>query len=148
MKTLKDEHENLELQHGSLKIQQDKTSEQVESLGRDLKDTVDKLHATNKLRHETEIRLGEELEKNKTQFDALKLKEDSLAKKTQEIEDLDKRCLDLMRSNDATETKKQAIERQFELTKKQLNERISNLNEIMNGEKETREMWIERFDKE
>jgi len=29
-----------------------------------------------------------------------------------------------------------------------LNEKISNLNEIINGEKETRDMWIERYDKE
>jgi hypothetical protein len=46
------------------------------------------------------------------------------------------------------ETKKQGIERQFELTKKQLNEKINNLNEIINGETETREMWIDRFEKE
>ncbi len=32
----------------------------------DLADTVTKLHATNKVRHETEIRLGEEIEKNKS----------------------------------------------------------------------------------
>jgi hypothetical protein len=29
-----------------------------------------------------------------------------------------------------------------------LNEKIANQNEIINGEKETREMWIERFEKE
>jgi len=29
-----------------------------------------------------------------------------------------------------------------------LNEKISNLNEIINGEKETREMWIDRYEKE
>lgn len=34
------------------------------------------------------------------------------------------------------------------MTKKQLNEKIGNLNEILAGEKETREMWIERYEKE
>jgi len=29
-----------------------------------------------------------------------------------------------------------------------LNEKISNLTEIIGGEKETREMWIERYEKE
>ena len=32
--------------------------------------------------------------------------------------------------------------------KKQLNEKINNLQEIINGEKESREMWIEKFEKE
>lgn len=69
-------------------------------------------------------------------------------RKNQEIEELDKRVMDLQRSNEALDTKKQGVERQFELTKKQLNEKISNLNEIINSEKETREMWIERYEKE
>lgn len=34
------------------------------------------------------------------------------------------------------------------MTKKQLTERITNLNEIINGERETRDMWIERYEKE
>ena len=71
-----------------------------------------------------------------------------MMRKNQEIEELDKRVMDLQRSNEALDTKKQGVERQFELTKKQLNEKISNLNEIINSEKETREMWIERYEKE
>ena len=31
----------------------------------ELKDTTEKLHITNKVRHETEIKLGEEIEKRK-----------------------------------------------------------------------------------
>ena len=34
------------------------------------------------------------------------------------------------------------------MTRKQLNEKIILLNEIIIGEKETREMWIERYEKE
>ena len=34
------------------------------------------------------------------------------------------------------------------MAKKQLNERISNLNEVINGEKETRDLWIDRYEKE
>jgi len=29
-----------------------------------------------------------------------------------------------------------------------MQEKITNLNEILTGEKETREMWIERYEKE
>ena len=61
---------------------------------------------------------------------------------------MEKRMIDVERNMEALEIKKQGIERQFELTKKQLNEKIQNLNEIIAGEKETRDMWIERYDKE
>lgn len=56
--------------------------------------------------------------------------------------------MDLERRFENLDIKKTGIERQFELTKKQLNERVANLNEIINGERETRDMWIERYEKE
>jgi hypothetical protein len=52
------------------------------------------------------------------------------------------------RTNENLEIKKASLERQFEITKKQLTEKISNLNEVLQSEKETREMWIERYEKE
>lgn len=64
------------------------------------------------------------------------------------MEDLDKRVIDLERNIEAVEIKKAGSERQFELQKKQLNEKILSLNDVITNEKETRDMWIERFDKE
>ena len=78
----------------------------------------------------------------------MKVKEESLGKKATEIEDLDKRVIDLERAQEALDIKKQGIERQLELSKKQANEKIASLNEIIAGEKETREMWIERYENE
>ena len=49
------------------------------------------------MRHETEIKLGEEIEKTKGLQDIVKLKEDTLTKKAAEIEELDKKNLDLER---------------------------------------------------
>lgn len=49
---------------------------------------------------------------------------------------------------DHLENAKKAIERKFESNKKILNEKIKSLNDIISGETETREMWIERFNKE
>jgi hypothetical protein len=43
---------------------------------KDLTDTVSKLHTTNKVRHETEIKLGEQSEKNKSLQELLQLKEE------------------------------------------------------------------------
>jgi len=60
---LKEAFDKLEIEHGSLKINHSKVMEQYEQSANDLEDTVQKLHLTNKTRHETEIKLGEEIEK-------------------------------------------------------------------------------------
>lgn len=62
---------------------------------KDLEDTVEKLHNTNKSRHETEIKLGEEMEKVKLANESIASKEELLKIKTQENDDLDKKVLDL-----------------------------------------------------
>jgi hypothetical protein len=46
------------------------------------------------------------------------------------------------------EIKFQGIERTANLTKKQLTEKNQTLNEMLLAEKETREMWIDRYEKE
>ena len=96
----------------------------------------------------SDIKLGEEIEKCKGLQDVVKIKEETLNKRASEIEELDKKVIDLERLLEQVEIKKQGVERAAELTKKQLSEKITSLNEIINGEKETREMWIERYEKE
>ena len=71
-----------------------------------------------------------------------------LTKRNVELEEQDKRIIELERQNEALEIKKAGVERSYELTKKQLNEKIGSLNEVLGSEKETREMWIERYEKE
>ena len=44
--------------------------------------------------------------------------------------------------------KYEGLSKQNELTKKQLKEKIDNLGEIIQSEKDTRDMWIERYEKE
>ena len=61
---LKKLYDELVIKHGSLEIHNLKVIEQHENCSKDLKDTVEKLHLTNKVRHETEVKLGEEIEKN------------------------------------------------------------------------------------
>ena len=64
------------------------------------------------------------------------------------MDDLEKKMAQVQQNAEAMDTKKQAIEKQYEQTKRQMQEKISNLNDILSGEKETREMWIERYEKE
>jgi chromosome segregation ATPase len=90
--------EKIIIEHESLKINHDKVKEQYQNSQKDLDDTTEKLHLTNKVRHETEIKLGEEVEKCKGLQEIVKIKEDSLGKKATEIEELDKRVIDLERA--------------------------------------------------
>ena len=115
---LKEAFEKLEIEHGALKINHSKIMEQYQQSAIDLDDTTQKLHLTNKTRHETEIKLGEEIEKVRSLQDIIKIKEETLAKRSNEIEELDKKVIDLERQNETLEVKKQGIERQAELTKK------------------------------
>ena len=46
------------------------------------------------------------------------------------------------------EAQKMGVEKAFELAKTQLNDRIKSLNEVIANEKETRELWIQRYEDE
>jgi hypothetical protein len=75
-------------------------------------------------------------------------KDDQLHKRALEIEDLDRRVIDLERTNENLEVKKGAIERQFEITKKQQTEKIQSLTDVLQSEKETIQNWIKRYETE
>lgn len=49
-----------------MKIGHLKIVEEHEISSKDLADTIEKLHLTNKVRHETEVKLGEEIEKTQS----------------------------------------------------------------------------------
>ncbi len=61
---------------------------------------------------------------------------------------MDKKVIELERSLETIEIKRQGLERTLELTKKQMGDKITSLNDVIIAEKETRDMWIERFEKE
>ncbi len=61
---------------------------------------------------------------------------------------MDRKSLELERALETVEIKKQSLERQLELVKKQSEDKIKSLNEIIHAEKETRDMWIDRYEKE
>jgi len=145
---LKVKHSTLELEHGTILIQHEKVGELCENQKKDLEDAINKLHITNKARHEMEVKYFDETEKVKNLTEIIRDKDDQISKKNTELDELDKKSIELERYNESLEIKKAGIERQYELTKKQMNEKISNLTEVLNGEKETREMWIDRYEKE
>jgi hypothetical protein len=109
---------------------------------------VEKLHKMNKARHDLETKMTDEIEKNRALVETNRRKEESVLSKQNEIEDMDKKIIDLERNIETIEVKSQGIQRQFDLAKKQLQDKIQSLNEAVASEKQTRDMWIERFEKE
>jgi len=73
---MKQQFDELDIKNGSLAIDHQKNKEMLLTAQKDLTDTVSKLHTTNKVRHETEIKLGEQSEKNKSLQELLQLKEE------------------------------------------------------------------------
>jgi len=76
------------------------------------------------------------------------MKEELLDKRQGEIEELDKRVNELTNAQATLEAQKTGVEKAFELSKTQLNDRIKSLNEVISNEKETRELWIARYEDE
>lgn len=64
--------------------------EQATTSAKDLKETNERLHTTNKVRHETEVKLGEEVEAKKQAENELKFKTEELSRKQAEYEELEK----------------------------------------------------------
>ena len=60
---LKEKFDKTDIAYGNLQIGHLKIVEQHDTCSKDLADTIEKLHLTNKVRHETEVKLGDEIEK-------------------------------------------------------------------------------------
>ena len=60
-------------------------------------------------------------------LDFLKLKEETLNKRAQEIDELDRKQIELERQIEAADIKKQTVERAAELLKKTLGDKITGL---------------------
>ncbi len=75
-------------------------------------------------------------------------KEATVERLKREIEKLHKRLSEMEMQNDQLDIKKKSAEKQSEIQRKQLLEKISNLNEVISHEKDTREQWIQRYEKE
>lgn len=108
---LKSNFEKIEIELGSLKINHAKVMEQYENSQADLNDVTSKLHITNKARHENEVMLAEEIEKCKGLQEMIKIKEESLASRANEIEALDKAQIDLTRTVEELKIKMDGLKR-------------------------------------
>lgn len=73
--------EKLDLEYNTLKIHDDKLKEQHTNLQASYDETVEKLHKMNKARHDLETKLTDEIERNRSLQDIVRLKEESILKR-------------------------------------------------------------------
>ena len=78
----------------------------------------------------------------------IKIKEESLNNRAKEIEDLDKQLIDSQRTVEELKIKMDGQKRQAELSVQHLKEKMDQLQEMTANEKDTREMWMQRYEKE
>lgn len=140
--------ERLEIEYRTLSINHEQVTEQRDNWAKELEDRAEMLHSTNKVRHETEIKLAEEIERTRSLQDLVKLKDETLGKRAGELEDLDKKVLELERQVEGLQIKFEGEKKSAELIKKQAAEKQASLNEMLQAEKEARDGWIERYEKE
>ena len=107
----KGKSEDYALQLGTLQINHEKIQASLELTKKDYDETVDKLHKMNKARHDLETKLLDEIEKNRSLGELIKLKEDTIMKRSQELEEVDKKSIDFERQVEAVEIKRQGLER-------------------------------------
>ena len=90
---------------GSLTIHSEKQQQQIGEIQAAYDDSVEKLHKMNKARHDLETKLTDEIEKNRALVETNKRKEESILSKQNEIEDMDKKIIDLERNIETIEVK-------------------------------------------
>ena len=73
--------EDLHLKLGTLQVHHDKQTEHLTNLQEVYDDIVSKLHKMNKARHDLETKLTDEIERNRSLQDIVRLKEDQIIKR-------------------------------------------------------------------
>lgn len=95
-----------ELQLGTLSIKYKKTEDTLEQMRKEYDDVVDKLHKVTKARHDLETQLRDEIERNRSLQEVVNLKEETLEKRVADIDELEKKMLELERTKEAIDIKR------------------------------------------
>jgi len=121
-------------EHGELKVQHQNLQEKYEKTNEELEDTVRKLHITNKVRHETEIKIGEAHEREKDHLETIRERDMWLTQKNRALEDLEKQLANVEKERETLEIKKIALDRTVESNRKILTDKIDNYKQVIEGE--------------
>ena len=140
--------EKLEKEHAALTVAHDASSSENVKLLADQKSMSENLALANKVRNRTEEKLVD-LQKQyntlKTGFNECDRLMVTFRKKYEEEQ---KKLTISEQHNDELRIQKKSLEKQHEIQRKQMNDKIVQQNEQIAAEKDTREVWVNRYELE
>lgn len=86
------------------------------------------------------------MEREKEMKELLRMKDSMIQGKINDIEDMDKSITEKDQQLEKLDIKLQGRERTFTMQQKTQNEKIAQLNDIIQSEQETRDLWRERYE--
>eukprot|EP00347_Sterkiella_histriomuscorum_P012772 403367281 len=140
--------ELFEQQNGTMRVELEKLNELYRSTKNDLDEAIDRLHLINRVRHELELRLSSEQESNKQLQTTLQDKMAVIIEKERQVDTLQSALHESEMKCDQLQLQIYGNEKIFEMKEHALNDKVEQLKDIIDGERELREQWIEKFEKE
>ena len=95
-----------------------------------------------------ETRISDECDKNKSLREIVGIKDETINRRGIEMEAMDKALIEKDRELEGKEIERNGMEKAFDVDRKQYNMKIANLNDIIEEEKDAKNVWIERYTKE
>lgn len=119
-----------------------------ESLNKVNQDVSAEIQEINALKNEFKKQLEEATETIAQLKVQINDKNNDIKKTRKDLERLDRRLAEMEQANDNLEIEKNAHERTTIAQKKQLNDHLKTLSDSLTAEKDAREKWIERYERE
>lgn len=148
LEELTERHDRLDKEHTALRVSHEHVTEEHRAMKLDYESVSEKLRLANRVRNEKEELLNEKMKALHKMSENFQEKEHQVERLKKEVDKLSKRLQDTELLNDALEIKRRSIEKQAEVQRRQLLEKVAALNDVIAAEKDTREVWINRFEKE
>jgi chromosome segregation ATPase len=123
--------DKMDREHTALKVNHEHITEEYKNLKLDYEAVSEKLKLSNKVRNEKEDLLNEKIKSLLSLQEMYQDKEHVVEKTKKEVEKLSRRLDQVQIENDQLEIKKRSIEKQSEIQRKQLLEKINNLNDVI-----------------
>lgn len=106
------------------------------------------LNLSNKVRQQAEDNLLEVQKQYRAIKEAYTEKDSLLTSYKRKYEEEQKKLTEIERKADTLEIEKKSLEKQNDIQRKQLLDKINQQSELIAAEKDTREIWINRYEKE
>ena len=110
-------HKIIDKQFSILKLDNARTTQSYNEQKIELDDTIEKLKITNKVRNENELKLNEQMDREKDLKAFLNEKEDRIQKYISEIQKLEKNTFSLRKEKETLESEKSSEAKHFEIQK-------------------------------